>query len=737
MGFSGHRIGSASARLAALCGVLLGAGATARAAEPAPDATIAVSLRADGVPAWQARAVEHALALDLVGGRLGAPAKPVPPPACATTDLECAIAGYRDAGVDLAVTGALSPGRLRYRILMTWPTASPPVVRGSTSTIGVGRAGLAAAMHEALRPILRPGGPLDHMTSAPAGEVPASLPVPGARGTAAAVVLLVLALLLLALLVPGARAGGLPRLGALRPTLAAAVGLIATAVALLTAAPWIAGSAWMVYVAGGLAWGWFAAVTLPHLFPPLGGLERVEHGDLFRLLRAWAVLSLQRIGELALFYAPFALILWAACAALDVPAAIAVGVVAPLWGLVIRLAVRVLVEAAALRLDGELVTGEASADDPWHQAVHAYVLGYIKRAGWPVDDDLLEDLLFLPGEGDDIVLYGGGLTRDRIVIGRPLLERALAPQGRPHDYAAPRVSKLHWTEWNAGLVVPLEVDATIATREDRQPREGALDEGESEHVVLGEPRTLAGIVEPRPLDPRDHHRPWEDPAWLDYDAGEEYDGTDASDKDFLFGAIVRELGRIQRREDRAATLGLVARRWLARRPALARAWERVAAPLRAAFSRYPAVIGDAFAALNFARHHLIQDLARRAWHREELLTARAYAPELERRTGEILAGLDADQTSEPRTSGATARRRLRWMGALAHRPVRDARSLRRRRIAVIGVVAAALGALIAGVIQSVVYHPTYVERMAVERQRLEESRAPAPPTRGPSDDQGK
>jgi len=737
MGFSGHHIGPASARVAVLCGVLFGAVASPRAAEPAPDATIAVSLRADGVPAWQARAVEHALALDLIGGRLGAPAKPVPPPACAVADLECTIAGYRAAGVDLAVTGALSPGRLRYRILLTWPTASPPVVRGSTSTIGVGRAGLTAAMHEVLRPILRPGGPVDHMTSGPTGETPATLPVPGARGTAAAGVLLALALLLLALLVPGARAAGLPRLRALRPTLVAAVGLVAAAVALVAAAPWIAGSAWSVYVAGGLAWGWFAAVTLPHLFPPLGGLERVEHGDLFRLLRAWTVLSLQRIVELTLFYVPFVLILWGACAAFDVPAAIAIGVVAPLWGLVIRLAVRVLVEAAALRLDGELVTGQASADDPWHVAVRAYVLGYVKRAGWPADDDLLDDILFLPGEGDDIILYGGGLTRARIVIARPLLERALAPQDRPHDYAAPRVSKLHWTEWNAGLVVPIEVDAKIATREDRQPREGALDEGESEHLALGEPRTLAGIVEPRPLDPRDHHRPWEDPAWLDYDAGEEYDGTDPSDKDFLFGAIVRELGRIQRHEDRAATLGLVARRWLARRPGLARAFERVAGPLRAVFTRYPAFIGDAFAALNFARHHLIQDLARRAWHREELLTARALAPQLERRSGEILAGLDADQTREPRSAGATPRRRLVWMGAMAHRPVRDARSLRRRRIAMAGVVATALVALIAGVIQAVVYHPTYVERMAQERQRVNESRAPAPPTRGPSDDQGK
>jgi hypothetical protein len=43
----------------------------------------------------------------------------------------------------------------------------------------------------------------------------------------------------------------------------------------------------------------------------------------------------------------------------------------------------------------------------------------------------------------------------------------------------------------------------------------AAVEGEIEHQPIGEPRTLAGIVEPSVLDRRVAHRPWEDPAWLD------------------------------------------------------------------------------------------------------------------------------------------------------------------------------------------------------------------------------
>jgi len=56
----------------------------------------------------------------------------------------------------------------------------------------------------------------------------------------------------------------------------------------------------------------------------------------------------------------------------------------------------------------------------------------------------------LPGSTAEVAVYGGGLDDARIVIPRPMLELALSPWGRPHDYAAPRISTLHWTMWNAG-----------------------------------------------------------------------------------------------------------------------------------------------------------------------------------------------------------------------------------------------------------------------------------------------
>src|SRR5262249_52939940 len=101
-----------------------------------------------------------------------------------------------------------------------------------------------------------------------------------------------------------------------------------------------------------------------------------------------------------------------------------------------------------------------------------------------------------------------------------------------------------WSQWNAGLVVATEQGETIATREQRQPRDAESEVGE--RLVLGEPVTLAGIIEPTALDERTTYRPHDDPVFLDWDPGEEYDGTDAGDRDFLFGLVMHAIAMVHR-----------------------------------------------------------------------------------------------------------------------------------------------------------------------------------------------
>src|SRR5678809_704480 len=79
------------------------------------------------------------------------------------------------------------------------------------------------------------------------------------------------------------------------------------------------------------------------------------------------------------------------------------------------------------------------------------------------------------------------------------------------------------------------------------------------------------------------HYPWFAP-----DPDEEYDATDPTDKDLLFGAPVHELGAVRRDETQLTTLRLAFGRRIA-----------------GITSRVRARLADSYAALNFARHHLI------------------------------------------------------------------------------------------------------------------------------------
>lgn len=272
----------------------------------------------------------------------------------------------------------------------------------------------------------------------------------------------------------------------------------------------------------------------------------------------------RRAAGVALVYLPVALgVVCAGDAIVPADRAVQLALVLPLGLLVARQALRLAVAVAAERLDAAVVDSGVDAA-AWHEAVHGYLVGYRRRGGLPVDDELLHRLVVLPASGpatgDEVRVYGGGATHTRVAIPRRMLELALAPWGRPHDYAAPRVSTLHWTQWNAGLVMATEPGAVIATREQRQPRQTTTDGDPSEHARehIGEPPTSIGIIEPRALDPRTSYRPHDDPAWLDWEPPEDSDGTDAGDRDFLFGVLAHAIAEVERHGDRIATLATLA-----------------------------------------------------------------------------------------------------------------------------------------------------------------------------------
>ncbi len=464
---------------------------------------------------------------------------------------------------------------------------------------------------------------------------------------------------------------------------------------------------WLIYGCGGIAWGLVVTANARVLFPAFAGLGRVDHGDVFRLLQTWSSVSLLRIVRAAFFYAPFMLTLWLIARTLELSDQLLYMIAVPVWALLARFWLLALVEHATLALDRALVIGDANEESAWHASVKGYFLGYVRRLGWPDGEKLVNDVLFLPGEGDSIALYGGGLTASRIVIGEELLEFGLAPYGRPHDYEAPREDKLFWSDWHLGLIVPSR-GQPIASREARTSTHDA--EPGDIAPKLGQPPTLAGFVEPSALDKRHSFRPAEDPTWLEWDPGNEHDGTDAGDHDFLFGALVRELGLVQRRSGERLTLVRAIAPKIKRLPdALRRAGKIISAPYRFFFESPQLDLAEAFAVVNHARHHLAQYFAWNAWSDDALLSARAFAPELERQSSAIYRRLQQEKPgpSEP-TSPQNRLQHLASFGRGRH----SNSSRWRRRVPLAIAAIAVMGLITVNVIRAINYHPRYLERVA-------------------------
>jgi hypothetical protein len=724
---------------------------------------------------WRAEALARTLAADLADDRIA-------PRAAPSCDGPCADAALRAAGVDLvarATLDAAGAGTLGYELRPLWPGAPAPA-RGVIALRAIDRAALAGVLRDRLHRLVRTtgedagpsdAGPSDAGPSdagpSDAGAQGSSDAGPDGAGTASMAphgdgdrdgdrgsggtprpaprdVALALALIVAVLAAPIAmgrvRTRRFLARAAARRTLIAVAALGGVALILAALPPADSRGVW--FAAGGIAWGSFVAVTVPVLFPPLIGLGQIDYSELWRLLAGWCGLVVQRAVWLAALYAPVGVLIVLAPSwtdawihggsgtgsdALGVDETAWLALVLPVGLLVTRQVIRLAIAVAAERLDAVLADPTTSAADAadWHAAVRGYLVGYLRRNGLACDDDLLDRVRIVAAGGDEVFVYGGGATAPRIAIPRKMLELALAPWGRPHDYAAPRVSTLHWTQWNAGLVMATEAGTPIATGEQRQPRETTTEGDPSEHArePLGEPPTLAGVIEPAALDPRKSYRPHDDPAWLDWDVGEDYDGTDAGDRDFLFGLLIHAIARIQRHGDRTSTLARIAAGVVRSR--------RVAALLAPVVERLTDGIGDDHAAIRGARHHLVQYLAWQAWQREDLLTARAYAPELEAMSRRVLAER-AEPSSGTRPGpphGARARRRLARLAGLAHlahlahqahlaHPARRSGSvhgepaprMRWRNLALVGAIAAGAGLAAIAIIDAVRYHATYSER---------------------------
>jgi hypothetical protein len=606
---------------------------------------------------------------------------------------------------DLAIRGRLEGPRLGWRVEPSWSRAR--AFSGELQVAGVSTAELERHVGEILRPIFQHGGLLDER---PPPATTGSAQPTGPPAAPRLAFLLVAVALILWLAWPPALLALLlgPSLRKRQPPSwkwsALAMAAIAIAVIVTRGDPRLLVAQRLperaVALAAGMLWGAFAWIHLRWAFAPLEGLGQARHDALWTLLRAWLVLSLERLALLSL-YLPIAMLTLDGSAALALSPRATWAIALPAAGLFACFWLLTLVDNLALYLDARLVAGTPTDRNPWHFTMRRYLRGRLRKNGVELSARMMARTLFLPSEKVEIACYGGGFSRARVLVG--YAARTVALGELPDERDAPERNTSS-DELPFGLVLPNQP-------ERRRRVSGRPRPGQPKPQLLGEHVTLLGWAVPQPFgtevsletyvaaqkEVASHYAAFE--KRID---DEEVDDTDPTHKDFLFGALLRELGAVSRGDCLLSTLrhafalalpfaswpvrGLMrAARWL---------WQRV-------LSGPGQVVADAYAALHQGLHPLIQyiDLMQGGTPH---LTTLANEPQLVAASQEIFDRLEKDQNP-------AKRERLFWLSRFFYAPLSAGL---RRRLAGVALVLAVLALLSVGAVRAALqYHPIYSARM--------------------------
>jgi hypothetical protein len=778
------------ARALFVLSMLLVAGRAAAEADPRPTQLAVDFERPTSGPTWFVSALEETVGRELLRFNELRVAEKLDRRLCPDREPRCLVDQYRAAGVQVIILGKLRGRALAFEVYDTW--TGTRAFDGSLKVADVTTSTLRRHVGDIVRPIVQRGGLLDQrpalvesaapatpaasakptperkaspakssaaptakVAAAPPAKVVAAAPpakaaeaaLPAARRDLTRILLGLMALVALPVLLARLLVGGRELRKRERPASWKWSALVEAALALLLLASVLIdvrealtqlatskAAALLLPISAGMLWGAVGLLNAGWVFAPIHGLGQIRHEGLWPLLRAWIALALLR-AILLLFYVPVVVLTVRGAATLGFPPSVTLGLVLPITGLLAYFWLLSLVDNLALFLDAQLVIGPASARNPWHTTIKRYFRGYVRRNAIDLDVALLERTLFLPSLLPNVISYGGGFARPRILVGEQAREVALGGLPEEADFPDRTVNP---EEMPCGFLVPssaAEQDGQRLARAEMRRREltlAPLKPRGAAPRLMGENATLLGWVLPQPVDGgiplisntsedydvvkrllTEHYAAFE--RGLDED---EVDDTDPTQKDFLFGALIREFGVLTRRDSFLSTiryslvLGSQRLAWLYRfvvRPPI-KFYERfLAGP--------GAKVADAYAALNHGLHHLIQYLFFLRVGEEAPLTARANVPRLMQTSREMVERISRDRLSaeERHLLRATPRERALWLSQSFFAPVTARRSQSLRVLAGIALAVTVGILIVTAVVDAVDYHPTYVERMQQER----------------------
>jgi hypothetical protein len=780
-----------TARVFLVLAVLVAGRAAAEGEVASRGASVAVDFVASGTePRWFVAALGELVTRELERFHAVTLAPPLDAARCPGRATRCLSDGYRDAGVDFVVLGSLGRRGLEFEVYDTQNGAR--AYSGLIRVAGVSTGDLQRHIGDIVRPIVQRGGLIDQRpppivtppaspepsptthappptthappatshappatTHAPPSSPSPSPPLPPSPSRSPRQLLpLVFVTLMIFVALPFGFTRLLIRAKELRkrsrPTswkwsallagLFAVLAFVSSVVDLraMLLAPLPHLFEMLLPIVAGTLWGAVVLANASWLLAPIHGLGQIRHDALWSVLRAWFALVILR-AVLLLLYAPVVMLTLHVCALVAMPERWTLALVLPAVGLLCYFWLLTLVDNLSLFLDVQLVIGSATQRNPWHGTIRRYLRGYVRRMGVQLDTHLFERTLFLPSLLPDVISYGGGFARPRVLVGEQAREATFG--GLPEENEFPERT-INPEELPYGFMVPIAMTQhEPQARAEQKRRELTLAPSRARAVVprvIGESATLLGWVLPQPGGDgvpliantvedfevvkrllTSHYAAFE--RNMDDD---DVDDTDPTQKDFLFGALIREMGALARHDSLLATLWYSIALAASQISRVDRILTRPPIVVYERFLSAPAArVADAHVALNQGLHHLIQYLAFIKGEDEAQLTARADMPKLIATSHELLKHIERDRSGreERLLLGATPRNRVLWLSRFFHAPLAS-RSTRLGRLLGLAVALLVVGVALAVLARDAInYHPRYLSQM--------QEQAEAPPTK--------
>jgi hypothetical protein len=681
---------------------------------------------------------------------------------CTDVDLDCIMAELRVRGVQIFIRGTLDNQRLRIASHETW-TGSEVASRSLSLGRGVTLTDFRHRVFRIIRPFTEIGGLLDQHPAplAKAAGPPVEGPPPiGERALwRLGVIAVILALLFWAptfvarKAVPGMRRY-LAAISLLIPVL-----LLLCVHFKLSSEPLVPPRyspivTILKFWLGGAGWASIVVIAHRFAFSSLRGLDRVTYFTIFPILGAWLSVSFWKLLVFVVALWPFLAAGLQVAGLLALSRDTALTLAAPTSILLGCLWYLVWIAYVAAHLDGEFILGTRSDHARWGVEVRKYFAGYLRRLDIHVNERLLKRTVFLPGKVETVLSYGGGLTAPRVVINESLLRLALGPlpledrqesgEGGFADFATgtlrpKRRRKSGSSDDDEGWALFDRARDALSALKLRRPERQTLVRAQAGPAFNLHNANVLGYVIPstRPktealaADNREDLDALGELLTAHYaqfakdgdQEGYELDDSDPTDRDFLFGALLREHGVIDLRHQILNTFSIAIVHACRHLPMfLGRIFQFFKDLYTTGFSKYPDLLADSYAALNSGRNHLTQHLYLQLTGRERLLTTRGDETMLYATSRVILAEVGemkpTDEDALPLRS--TLRNRLIWLSEFFYLPVPHQSTAWLRQLTTGAFLITALIVVHHFVHESIEYSHVYAARMEETRRKIAE-----------------